>query len=95
MGSEMCIRDRYGMSTSSPEYKELVAAADRGVKVRVVIYGKYNGKAIAALQKLQAEGKDVDVRVIKSRVMHEKFGVVGDDVFNGSSNWSSSSIKKH
>ncbi len=85
----------YGMSTSSPEYKELVAAADRGVKVRVVIYGKYNGKAIAALQKLQAEGKDVDVRVIKSRVMHEKFGVVGDDVFNGSSNWSSSSIKKH
>ena len=35
------------------------------------------------------------MRVIKSRVMHEKFGVVGDDVFNGSANFSSSSITKH
>jgi len=85
----------YGMSDSSPEYKELKAAAKRGVKVRVVIYGKYNGKAINALNYLKRDGYDVDFRVIKSRVMHEKFGVVGDDVFNGSSNWSSSSIKKH
>jgi phosphatidylserine/phosphatidylglycerophosphate/cardiolipin synthase-like enzyme len=30
-----------------------------------------------------------------SKVMHQKFGVIGDDVFNGSANWSNSSISKH
>ena len=38
---------------------------------------------------------DIEQRICSGRVMHEKFGVVGDDVFNGSSNWSKSSITKH
>ena len=65
------------------------------MRIRVVLYGKHTGKAITALQELRESGLDVDLRVIKNRVMHEKFGVVGDDVFNGSSNWSTSSISKH
>jgi competence ComEA-like helix-hairpin-helix protein len=85
----------YGLSTSSPEYAELKAAIERGVSVRVVLYGKYNDKAANALEGLKAQGHDVDYRIIKSRVMHEKFGVVGDDLFNGSSNWSTSSMTKH
>ena len=85
----------YGMSPSSPEFKAIRAAVERGVKARVVIYSKYNGKAIDALRDLKDAGYDVDARIIKSRVMHEKFGVVGDDVFNGSANLSTSSITKH
>ncbi len=85
----------YGLSTSSPEYKELARAIGRGVKVRVVIYNAYNSSAIDALTQFKDEGLDVDLRIIKSRVMHEKFGVVGDDSFNGSANMSSSSITKH
>ena len=85
----------YGLSTSSPEFGELKTALKRGVKVRVVLYNKYNDRALDAIEQLKDEGYDIDCRHIKSRVMHEKFGVVGDDVFNGSSNWSGSSIKKH
>lgn len=85
----------YGASVGSPEWAELVRAAERGVKLRAVLYKEYNQPAIDALKALKARGFDVEVRVIKSRVMHEKFGVVGDDVFNGSANFSSSSITKH
>lgn len=85
----------YGLSTSSPEWDAVEQAAARGIKVRVVIYKSYNSKAINALEQMKQDGFDVDTRVIKSRVMHEKFGVVGDDVFNGSANMSSSSITKH
>ena len=85
----------YGLSTSSPEYKELERAIGRGVKVRAVIYKAYNSSAIEALTRFKEEGFDVDLRIVKSRVMHEKFGVVGDDCFNGSANMSSSSITKH
>jgi competence ComEA-like helix-hairpin-helix protein len=86
----------YGMSTSSPEYKALKEAAERGVPIRAVLYKSYNAKAIKALQDLKdVDGHDVEVKILSSRVMHEKFGVAGDDVFNGSSNWSTSSITKH
>jgi competence ComEA-like helix-hairpin-helix protein len=85
----------YGLSTSSPEWDAIEKAAARGIKIRVVIYKSYNGKAINALKEMKADGFDVDTRVIKSRVMHNKFGVVGDDIFNGSANMSSSSINKH
>ncbi|MFH1807514.1 MAG: phospholipase D-like domain-containing protein, partial [Pseudomonadota bacterium] len=81
----------YGISPSSPEFKALTEAIDRGVQVRVVLYKSYNESAINALKKFKEQGKDVDLRIISSRVMHEKFGVVGDDSFNGSANWSSSS----
>ena len=38
------------------EFKAILEALERGVKVRVVIYSKYNGKAIMALRKLKEEG---------------------------------------
>lgn len=85
----------YGMSTSSDEFKALELAIARGVQVKVAIYKSYNSGAIDRLKELRDDGFDVDLRVISSPVMHEKFGVRGDDVFNGSSNWSSSSITKH
>jgi len=85
----------YGLSKTSPEYLEMEKALARGVKLRVVIYKSYNEGTIAALKELKAQGFDVDTRVIKSRVMHEKFGVINDDVFNGSANMSTSSITKH
>lgn len=85
----------YGLSKTSPEYAEMEKALARGVKMRVVIYKSYNEGTIAALKELKAQGFDVDTRVIKSRVMHEKFGVINDDVFNGSANMSTSSITKH
>ena len=37
----------------------------------------------------------IDVRVQSAKTMHEKFGVVGDDVFSGSANFSESSSTKH
>ena len=44
---------------------------------------------------LAAQGHSVEVRVQKARTMHEKFGVVGNDVFFGSANFSESSSTKH
>ena len=40
-------------------------------------------------------GAERDVRVQRAKTMHEKFGVMGDDVFFGSANFSSSSSTKH
>ena len=85
----------YGLSVSSPEFRSLEAAARRGVPVRIVLNDDYNAGAIAAIKKLQAEGLNIDVRVQRARTMHEKFGVVGDDVFSGSANFSESSSTKH
>ena len=74
----------------------MVAALERGVPVRVVLYGKYGASTIEAMKALRDRGLDLDFRVFKSRVMHEKFGVSGDgDLFNGSANWSTSSMLKH
>jgi phosphatidylserine/phosphatidylglycerophosphate/cardiolipin synthase-like enzyme len=65
------------------------------VAVRAVVYKEYNAAAIEALRAHGARGLDVQVKVIASRVMHEKFGVLNDDVWNGSANFSTSSITKH
>jgi len=85
----------YGMSPGSSESVSLLAAAKRGVTVRVVVNDQGNDSAIAALLALQKTGLDVDVRIQKAKTMHEKFGVVGDDVFFGSANFSESSSTKH
>lgn len=85
----------YGMSGTSPEFKSLAEAAKRGVKVRVVLNDDYTAPTVAALKALAAQGHQVEVRVQKARTMHEKFGVVGDDVFFGSANFSESSSTKH
>lgn len=85
----------YGMSATSPEYKSLVEAAKRGASVRVVLNDDYTANTVAALKALKTQGLDVDVRVQKARTMHEKFGVMGDDVFAGSANFSESSSTKH
>ncbi|MBL90838.1 MAG: hypothetical protein CMH56_03385 [Myxococcales bacterium] len=85
----------YGISTGSKEYAALKEALARGVKVKAVIYKSYNANALADMQKLIDEGHDLEIKTFTSKVMHEKFGVIGDDVFNGSANWSNSSISKH
>jgi phosphatidylserine/phosphatidylglycerophosphate/cardiolipin synthase-like enzyme len=85
----------YGMSATSPEFKSLADAAKRGAKVRVVLNDDFNGPVVTALKALASAGAQVEVRVQKARTMHEKFGVVGDDVFFGSANFSESSSTKH
>lgn len=85
----------YGFSTRSPEFAELKKAANRGVSVRAVVYGRYSGGAKSAMEAMKHSGLDVDVRSISRKVMHEKFATVGDDVVNGSANFSTSSIGKH
>lgn len=85
----------YGMSPSSPEFKSLSDAAKRGVQVRVILNDDYTATSVAALKALATQGYPVDVRVQKAKTMHEKFGVVGNDVFSGSANFSESSSTKH
>ncbi len=85
----------YGMSATSPELQALAAAARRGVQVRVVLNDAYTAATVRAIKALKAEGLPIDVRVQSARTMHEKFGVVGDDVFFGSANFSESSSTKH
>jgi competence ComEA-like helix-hairpin-helix protein len=85
----------YGASPSSPEFRALAEAAKRGVRVRVVLNDAYTGPATAALKALATQGYPVEVRIQKARTMHQKFGVVGNDVFFGSANFSESSSTKH
>ncbi|MBI5496016.1 MAG: helix-hairpin-helix domain-containing protein [Deltaproteobacteria bacterium] len=85
----------YGMSAGAPEYKALVAAARRGVDVKVILNSDFTASTVAALKALQAQGLPIDVRIQAAKTMHEKFGVVGDDVFAGSANFSESSSTKH
>jgi competence ComEA-like helix-hairpin-helix protein len=85
----------YGMSPSAPEFVSLAAAAKRGAKVRVVLNDDGTQNAVAALKALAAQGLSVEVRIQSAKTMHEKFGVVGDDVFFGSANFSESSTTKH
>lgn len=85
----------YGASPSAPEFVALIAAAKRGAVVRVVLEDGFTGPAAAALKALATQGFPVDVRIQKAKTMHEKFGVVGNDVFFGSANFSESSSTKH
>ena len=85
----------YGASPSAPEFVALLAAAKRGAVVRVVLENDFTAPAAAALKALAAQGYPVDVRIQKAKTMHEKFGVVGNDVFFGSANFSESSSTKH
>ena len=63
--------------------------------MRVVLENDFTAPAAAALKALAAQGFAVDVRIQKAKTMHEKFGVVGNDVFFGSANFSESSSTKH
>lgn len=85
----------YGASPSAPEFVSLLAAAKRGAVVRVVLENDFTAPAAAALKSLAAQGYPVEVRIQKAKTMHEKFGVVGNDVFFGSANFSESSSTKH
>ncbi len=85
----------YGMSVGAPEYNALVEAAKRGAVVRVVLNDDFTASTVAALKALKTQGLPIEVRVQSAKTMHEKFGVVGDDVFFGSANFSSSSSTKH
>jgi len=85
----------YGISASSKEFQSMVAAAKRGAVVRLVLNDDYNEPATKAIKALKAQGFDIDVRIQSAKTMHEKFGVVGNDVFFGSANFSESSSTKH
>lgn len=85
----------YGMSPSAPEVKSLMDAAKRGVPVRVILNDDFTATSVAALKALATQGYPVEVRIQKAKTMHEKFGVVGNDVFSGSANFSESSSSKH
>ncbi|MHB8876800.1 MAG: phospholipase D-like domain-containing protein [Myxococcaceae bacterium] len=85
----------YGMSAGAPEYKALEAAARRGVTVRVVLNEDFTESIALTIKGLKAQGLPIDVRIQTAKTMHEKFGVVGDDVFSGSANFSESSSTKH
>lgn len=85
----------YGASPSAPEFVSLLAAAKRGAVVRVVLENDFTAPAAAALKALASQGYPVEVRIQKAKTMHEKFGVVGNDVFFGSANFSESSSTKH
>ncbi|MFT3708439.1 MAG: phospholipase D-like domain-containing protein [Archangium sp.] len=85
----------YGASPSAPEFVALLNAAKRGAVVRVILNDDFNGSSAAALKALATQGYAVDVRIQKAKTMHEKFGVVGNDVFFGSANFSESSSTKH
>lgn len=85
----------YGMSPTAPEVKALIAAAKRGSPVRIVINDDFSASTIAAIKALKDSGVPIDIRVQSAKTMHEKFGVVGDDSFSGSANFSESSSTKH
>lgn len=85
----------YGMSTTAPEFLALVGAARRGIPVRVILNDAYTERTVNALVALRDQGLPIDVRVQTAKTMHEKFGVVGNDVFFGSANFSESSSTKH
>ncbi len=93
-GDTVCVA-MYGISASSKEFQAMAAAAKRGVTVRVVVNDDYTEPATKAIKALKAQGFDIDVRIQKAKTMHEKFGVVGNDVFFGSANFSESSSTKH
>lgn len=86
----------YGFSASSPEYAALKAAVEGGASARIVLNGAYNqGIANTLLALGAANDGRVQVKWFKSRTMHEKFGVNGNDLFNGSANLNPSSTGKH
>ncbi|MBI5545338.1 MAG: helix-hairpin-helix domain-containing protein [Deltaproteobacteria bacterium] len=93
-GEKICVA-MYGISATSPEFKSMVAAARRGVDVKVVVNDDYTEAAVNAVKDVKSQGVTIDIRVQSAKTMHEKFGVVGDDVFFGSANFSESSSTKH
>jgi phosphatidylserine/phosphatidylglycerophosphate/cardiolipin synthase-like enzyme len=85
---------QYGFSVGTVEMNEIVAAATRGVSFRVVLDKAGNSASAAALKAHAAAGLPIEVRLQK-RTMHQKFGVVGDDAFFGSANFSNSASGKN
>ena len=51
--------------------------------------------AVAAVVGWKKQGLDAEIRIQKAKTMNEKYGVVGNDVFFGSANFSESSSTKH
>lgn len=85
----------YAASPSSKETKAVLSAAQRGVKIRVVLNDDHNENVAKALAQA-----GIEVRMQKARTMHEKFAVTGngsatDAALFGSANFSESSSTKH
>ncbi|MBI4821823.1 MAG: helix-hairpin-helix domain-containing protein [Deltaproteobacteria bacterium] len=85
----------YGLSANTPDYAELVDAATRGVGFKVVLNDDFNEGIAKSLATLGQNGLPIEVRILKSKTMHEKFGVLNDDFFQGSANSSGSASDKN
>ncbi|MBI2373568.1 MAG: helix-hairpin-helix domain-containing protein [Deltaproteobacteria bacterium] len=85
----------YGLSASTPDYAEIVDSSARGVSFKIVLNDDFNEGIAKSLAALGASGMPVEVRILKSKTMHEKFGVVNDDFFQGSANASGSASDKN
>ncbi len=86
----------YIFQSNTPEFVEMLAANDRGAKVKLVLSKEFKDLAVPALRKALAAGrKGLEVRVQTARTLHEKFMVVGDDVFTGSANIAPSASERH
>lgn len=85
----------YLYGPTAPEFTEMAAAVARGASVKVVLNKAWNGSAVSALTSL-AEKYPGRVEVKETtHTMHEKFAVVGNDVFDGSSNLNESATERH
>lgn len=85
----------YGMSQNTPEFATIVDAVNRGVAVKVLLNDDFNDGVAQVLANLARQGKPIEVRIQKARTMHQKFGVLNDDLFFGTANMSGSSATKH
>lgn len=85
---------QYGFSITTQEYGEIINAAGRGVKFKIVLDKAGNATAAAALKTQAEAGLPIEVRVQK-KTMHQKFGTLNDDAFFGSSNFSGSASNKN
>lgn len=84
----------YGISVGTPEFQELLAAAARGCPVKVIL-NEGNKPAEAALREATKKFPNIETRVQTAKTLHTKFGVIADDVFTGSSNFSTSASEKN
>jgi phosphatidylserine/phosphatidylglycerophosphate/cardiolipin synthase-like enzyme len=85
----------YGMSVTTPEYLAIIDAAQRGVTVRVILENDNNSAAIEGLKAARARGLPIQLRVQRAKTLHQKMGVLNDDYFHGTANFSGSSSSKH
>lgn len=87
----------YALSNRVPEFQELIAAARRGCKLRLLLDRKINGAGIARLETIvQTAGLPVEIRSTKRR-MHQKYLSCPDTglVLTGTANMTMDATMRH